>query len=720
MAESIPVYERSVSPTGTPVQEFQSTVQGLAQSQNNLSAIGAKVAQSASNQMASELGYEQGKTPVGDLMPPVTDFDKQFADSYHAEAASTLGLQGQKLLDDAHVTLSQANRLTPDLIAKTHNQVQAGLNKIAEQAPIAIKGKLQEQFDSQLLNQTTQYREKMVSEQREDSKNNLQNGIDLNIKNALEFYKSNDNKAGDTAIQTANKLVDNALANRYITPEEARVAKETAKQTALNGQYISRAMAHLNNNTYPAFEKEYSEKKPAGMTNEQWIATGQAMQQQVNFIQGLRTQDENLKVQQMINQIAVNPGVAATQWKAFEESVSPIKAAETQFKLIQALKKHQSTSIDIDNLKQNWGNPEIQALASPKIKNASFFQQVDATVQNSQKKLPEVQPVSHEEAEVQVAAAAGGSIPAFINGLKNKINSSNPAFIESAAQQIHALQGMQAGHALDGLSDKDKALYTAYEALRDSRDPVTAARDATAMVNQDPETQQTNQQRWSNHLSTETRGSGQPVTEWALNKFGMNTATFQNPATAQVYGSDILNKYKTFYQLLNGDDDNAKKLTQQYIDQNYGETRVNGGSYKTLHPIEKVLGFQDHDGVPYIQYDVVRQITPKLEAIKNLYAAKKSNEYWEVMPLSDKAHGLFKSTYDPIQIKRHIRTSTGSTTDTFNVVLQGNAFDNWDVAIQTNTGLRNLFQVAPYLGVIGYKPDAGSILARYNKDHKLK
>lgn len=721
MAEGIPILPRQAQLQTVAAPEVQSSADALAESQNNLSAIGAKVAQSASNQMASQLGYEQGKTPSGDLMPAITDFDKHFSETYASQANATLTIQGQKLLDDTQLQMSKAPRLSPDMIANAQDQLTKGLSKIAEQAPTDIKGQLQQQFDSHVLQQVTQYNERMIGENRDDSKSNLQNGIDLSIKNAYEAYSKGDMKGGDAATKAAIGMAGNGANNKFFTPEETRTYQETAKQNALNAQFIFQAQNAEKKGKLAEFERNFADKKLPGtesMTAEQHTAAGQAITAQMNFLQSMRAQDENLKAQNMLNAIAVNPSVAATQWPAFASSVSPAKAAEVQFHLIQAMKKTNATQVGVDSLLNNWSNPELHAQASEKVRNAAFLKQVDHTVSSGDQART---PISHEDAEVQVAATAGGKIPVFVNEIKNKLYSGNPAFIESAANQIHQLQALNAGHALDGLDDKDKALYTTYEAFKDSRDPATAARDASAAIlNQDPAVEEQNKQKWSNYVSTATKGSGQPLTQWALSKFGMNQNTFQNPATAQVYGTDILNKYRNFYQLLNGDDNSAKKLTQQYIDQNYGETGVNGGSYKTLQPLEKTLGFQDSSGVPYIQQDVINQISPKLAAVKDLYDKGKSKEYWEVLPLTGKKHGIFSTTYDPIQLKQHVRSGNTAKTNIYNVVLQGNAFDNWDVAIQTDTGLRNLFQTAPFLGVVSYVPNAKAIRDRYNNDHKLK
>lgn len=718
---SIPTTERHVTAEPGSIPDFQGVTENLAESQNNLSVIGAKVAQSASNQMASQLGYSEGKTPHGDLMPSITEFDKNFADSYHQQANATLSIQGQKLLDDAHVEMSKPNRLSPDLITRTTQQLQLGLNKIAEQAPTAIKGKLQESFDSQVLTQTSQYKEKMFGQQREDESNNLKNGISLATQNAYELYTKGDKKGGDLSINSAISMAKSGGNSKYFTPEEERTYRETAIQTGLNGQFINQAQQAEKEGKLPEFEKQFADKKlpgMEGMTNIQHIATGQAIATQMNFLQSLRSQDENLKSQQMLNSIASNPGdITGTQWQSFADSVSPLKAEEVKFKYIQALKAHQTSTVNMDNLLANFSNPEVFANSTEKTQNAAFNKGVNYTIQQGQQSGNSI---TQDQAEVQVAASAGGKVPVFIDTLKNKLHSANPMFIESAAQQIHTLESMGAGHALVGLTDQDKALYTTYESMRDSRDPVTAARDATdAVLNQDPEVQQANKQKWSNILTQSTQG-GVSITDYALTQFGMNQQSFINPSMATIYGADILKKYSTFYQLTNGDTNNAKQLTQKYIDQNYGDTGINGGSYKTLHPLEKTLGFKDNSGTPYIQQDVINQVNEKFIPIKKMFDDKKSNEYWQTMPLTAKQHGIFKTTYDPVQVKRFTRTSDGKVkSDTFNLVLQGNAFDNWDVAIQGESGMRNLFQIAPYLGIIGYKPNTKAIKDSFNKDHPL-
>src|SRR5271165_4378387 len=144
----IPVLQRQEKVQESATPDFGSAFRELGAAQNNLSAIGAQVAQTSSNTRAQLLGYEAGKNPKGDLPPSFTDFDKHFAESYHAQSAATLSVNANQLMNKSEIELSKANRLTPELIAKSNAQVSQGLSKIAEMAPTAIKGKLEANFSS--------------------------------------------------------------------------------------------------------------------------------------------------------------------------------------------------------------------------------------------------------------------------------------------------------------------------------------------------------------------------------------------------------------------------------------------------------------------------------------------------------------------------------------------------------------------------------------------
>ena len=108
--------------------------------------------------------------------------------------------------------------------------------------------------------------------------------------------------------------------------------------------------------------------------------------------------------------------------------------------------------------------------------------------------------------------------------------------------------------------------------------------------------------------------------------------------------------------------------------------------------------------------------------MKELFDKNESNVYWDVKHgASENKTRIFGHgpSFDPVKLTRYTRTATGVKSDTYDVVLIGNSF-NWDVALSTDSGLRPLIQVAPYLGVSTYTPNKKAIDAAYMTAHGVK
>lgn len=719
MAEKLPEYKRTESIETTNVPDFGSGYRGLAEVSNSLSVIGAKVAQTAAQAQAQRLGYQAGLDPKGDTLPPITDFDKGFVDAYHQQAQATLGLQAQKLIDDADTQLSGAGTLSPELIRQTHQEVAKGLDGILEQAPTAVKGTLQANFAASLQNQNHQYQNKMVSQQREDQRSLILTTAQQNAKNAHEQAANGNYDQAESLVKQNEKLLSSAVNSRLADRQEQQTSNATVRQSYLNGMFIHKAMQAEKEGKLPQFEKEFANTPPKdlGMTNEEHAAAGQAIMNHMGELQNLRSQDTQIRVAQFNNSVAKDVmGITPEQLQELQRNVTPLQYEQAQLTYIQGIKAFNKAQGDMQQVTAGWSDPGSFARFGEKAINKGF----DTLVAKHQKQMQDAGiPTTVDESEVQVAASAGGPIPVFKKSLENKLSSANPGQIESAAQQIHSLIEMGAGHALAGLSENARVMDAKYESLRDSMQPTDAAREATNLVyNQTPEMQKMNAQRWSNYLASQTKDI--PVSDFALGVVGHEASDFINTTTANMYASSILEKYSTYYQLSNGDANVAQKVTKRYVEENYGPTGINGAEHMTLHPIEKVLGYKSNDVVPYIQDDMVKFLNERFQPAKEMYAKKQSNEYWETVPPTKKAHGIFSSTYEPVKVKRHTRVGNTDKVDNYEIVLQGNAFDNWDVAVNSSEGMRSLFQIAPYNGVVSYTPNKKAIDAAYMKDHQLK
>jgi hypothetical protein len=768
--KEIPVIERQVGVQRTEEPSLQGAYQELAVSSNSLSAIGAKVTQSASNTMAQRLGYETGKNPRGDLLPPLTEFDKNFSDSYHQQAAATLSTQAEKLLDNTQIQMAKAPRLTPQLIAQTNKQLQEGLSKIAENAPTAIKGKLEESFNDSMMQQNKHYQTKMISQQREDQKNSLENGIAINHKKAYELAMSGDIKGSQAAAESAARMADSALANHFITPEAARVAKDTAKQNHLNGLYVSQFMQADKEGKRAEFEKDFAKGPPNGMTYEQWTNVGHAIVQQDNFVTRLRAENENLEIAKFKTRLELGANtITPTEIQTVMSNISNQTTKEELHLLyLKKLNTANKTQIAVDNILKNPLNPTVLATASTENLNKAFELAVENRMEESKK---QGQALSREDAEVEAARSFGRAIPSFTESVNLKMSSQNPNMIEAGAKQILALQQSGAGQALNGVTKESKAMYAGFRAIRNSLDPNKAAQILHDNI-YNPVAEVVDQ-KWAMRLKKIP--SGQPHEIFALKLTALNPAKMLNPT---VYGNDILREYQEYYKMLNGDDVTAQQLIKESVKQNYGDSMINGQRQTVYHPIEKVLNLPDN-AIPVVQLDIAEQMQSKLEKTKKDYDEGKINEYWELTsrhniqdmvkqkesfysPKLNKEkisptlgnlnpainenpeinihpEATLKSTLkanvdiehgSAIEIRKHLRNGK---VEKYNLVLQMNPFSGksddpahpinggWDISIVSKEkGMLPLIREAPYLGLITYNPDIAKIRSNYVKLHPFK
>lgn len=708
-------YHRSVGPEVTPFPEIQSAVTNYADASNWLSAIGSTVAASASNQLASQLGTEAGKNPHGDIGVPITEFDKVMTQNYARQSQATLGLQADKLITDSNIEMAKAPRLTPDMIARTNKSVSQGLQNIFKNAPSSIQPELYSQFGELQLRQSTDLTGRMITEQKEDQRNNTALATDMNSQHAYSFGMNGNDKAGLAAVENTRKLNESALAARLITPEQAKTNIDSARKSYESGKLINQYEKARADGKGEEFLKNLADK--GDKSNPDFQDTTSNLMNYISHQQSLRSQDEQLRMAKFSVSLAKNPmdPDVGNQLQDLKQNVSPLEFQKAQLKYIDALKSFNKENGDLNNALASWNDPESFARLTEKSINKGFDV---LTTKYMNQRESEGNPITRDEAEVQVASSAAGSIPVFVKGLNTKAASANPQQIESAAMQVHELREIGAGKSLNGLTKQSDALFTKYDALRASTDPVSAARMATDIVyNQTPEQQQNNKQSWSNYISTATKG-GKLHSDFALEQVGLNKNDFISTSMAHVYGTDILETYNSYYQLLNGDKVGALANTKREVEDNYGYTGVNGKSNITLHPIEKTLGYKDSSVVPFIQNDISSQLNKNFLVNKQNYVDNKINEYWEVKPSTHKDRALlFGHDYEPVQVTRHTKVGNKVTSENFDVVIQGNAYNQYDVSVKSDSGMRPLFQVAPYLGIITYTPNKKAIDDAYLASH---
>lgn len=698
--------------------DFQSATQENAASSNFLGSIGAQVAQSASNAVATQLGGESGKNPHGNLFPTVTDFDKNFEESYHTQAHAVLGLQAEQLITESNLRASQASRITPDLIASTQDNISKGLQKIYALAPDKIRPQLEATYGEAQLSQVEQLNKRMLNEQHEDRRNNTILSNDRNAELGHSLAVSGKYDAADALVKTTESINNSAIAgNIGFTPQQGKVGVDTVRQAVISGKLQHQYDAAVAEGKGDEYLKTLA-KKPDWISDADYQPAIQSIRSYANNQIALKSNYEQLTMSQFQEKLVTNASaITGTELQSTLDKLSPINASKTQIAYVSAIKSQQQDNQEQSNLNLKWDDVRAQANAPEKIKNSTF----NSKVAYAMKSNPDM---TIEQAENQVAASAGGEIPVFTKTLKGGLWSGDPALMTSASQQIASLQMNGNGHALEGLSEQDKALASDIKHNYNPADPASAARIiAENKQNMDPDVRKDSETAFANQIYDNTRKSGKAVDDYVLETFGMQGGMFHqgfdSPWAKSSYASDIKSNWNANFINTGRDEVRAKELTQQYVKDNYGKTSFNGSSEWTLHPIEKACGFSEGDGLPAINNDIVRQLEKPFAKLKDAYDAKTSDEYWTIAKQPIKKTYTVGQTHpfqetERLMLTQHKRNGVANDVKTFPLRLVGNNY-NWEINVDGENGPINVFLAAPFMGVHTYTPDIDWIKNNYKE-----
>lgn len=694
--------KQSVGVETSGVPNYQAAFANYAENTNWMSALGSKVATEASQALAKKMGTEFGKNPQGELsLPPLTDFDKTFAQSYATQAQATLGLQANKLISEANIQMAQAPKITPELITATNHQISLGLKNIFQNAPSEIRPQLEYQYNSLQVNQTENFMMRMLKEQKEDRQNNLIQFSKVSNQNLYSMAISGndvddkgDSKSALASLKSIKEAYQAAHDSHDFTAEQKQVAQDSAEQSYLSGKYTRLGREAIKNKKLDEFLANLADNPPKDISPANHPAVYQNVLSDLTQQVSLKAHQENFLAQQMINRIAAGDIPTGVEFSQFAANVSPLKAEQVRYKLIEKVKSNNSKAVATTELIKNWGDAEAQANATPELQNAAFNEQVKYIEQNNPN-------ISHDMAQVQVAASAGAQIPVFKKILDDKLLSTNPNNILSASTQMAMLDEMEQARVYEGVSQKGKAIATLFNQQRGSMPDTDLARQITDnLSNVDETMRKTLDNNWNLILSAKGAaglGAKLPLYKFALQEVDSKLArSFSGQQYfAVLYGNDLYNQLKSNFDATRGDYTSALKMTQDYYKQHYGTTYINGPKQITDSPIEKYLGYDGSEITPFIQQDLLNQLSESFIKSKN----NNPNDYWEVLPLKG----------NKAELIRHVKTKKGKEDYRYPINLVGRAGNQWDVTVETPYGNRNLFLVAPQLGVTTYTPNKREI-----------
>jgi len=702
---------RKVGAETAAVPDIQGAVSNYAEASNWMSSIGSTIAAKSSSALSQKLGAEAGKNPQGDIGISLTQADVDYEKAYQAQAHATLGLQADKLITDSNVELAKVPRITPELIQRTNNKISLGLQNIIKNAPTEIKSQLEFQYGKLQIAQTADLTERMIREGKQDQAHSNALFTKTSSENAYTFGMKDDEKAGQSAIEAARRSNESLVKSGIIHADDAKTNLDTVKKSYYDGK-----LAHDYNKARvekreEKFLSDLADKKVPGyekLNDLEYQSSIQNLLGYINQQNSLRQQDENLRLTKFKTSVALNPLASDMQFQLqdLKQNVSPEAYEKAQLHYVNAVKEFNQQQDNVNKALTGWNNSGDFARLSDKAINKAFDLQVNGYIQQKQK---ENNPITVDEAEVQVAASAGGRVPVFEKSLENKLLSGNPANIVSASNQMQMLDNMEQGRVYAGVSQKAKAIATLFHQQRGSMPDTDLARQITDnLSNVDEKMQKTLDNSWNLILSSKGAGglgSTKPLYKFALDEVGHKSdATLTKPDTkfggnyfAVLYGNDIYNQLNSNFIATRGDYTAAVKMTKDYVDQHYGDTYVNGHRQFTDSPIERYLGYKGNDVTPYVQEDLKNQLDVAFSKAKKTHPT----DYWETLPVKN---GV-------VEAIRHINGKQYR----YPIKLAGQAGNQWNVVVDTPTGIRSLFLVAPHIGVTMYEPNKEDIDKRFKQ-----
>ena len=741
MAKNIP--ELPILQRKEKVQIFehanlQKATEEYAASDNSMSAIGAHIATQANNALAVKMGYESGKNPQGDILPPFTEFDKNFVAGYNAQAQATLTTQADKLFNDINLKMSKARRLNPELIASTQSQLKTGLARISSYAPTELKSKLEGAFDSQLNSSMTQYQERMIKEQRGDEAERLTNSLYINTKKIQELASQGDFKGSELILNNLKSMAHGGAGIHLISPAQATKAFDTAQQTFLDAKYSKLALDAKKNGTYEEFTKNYAEHKPEGMTAEQWINTGQALEKQVQFYDGLTKQSQNLALDDF--HLAIVDGSATEQMLSdLKDKVNHHDFIDAKIKFIKANKERTGYSQRSLNLSGQMTNKDLWSGSTIREKNDSFDLNVNAHLSNAQKNGKQLTPA---EAKLKVAMNAAGTVPKYVEELNEKGLGNNPIDILEAGHSVEVMYSSGNAQKLKGLDSRVLDNFHAFQNFRQTTPDINEAaiKAHEAVLAKKPEQIEANSAALKAYYKKKLGTSEQP---WQYMMRLTSISPGQIVSNQQAYGQKLQTIFEDHFNALNGDVASAEKITKMEEKQLFGTTHVNGKNEFTYLPIENHVPIPS-DGIGIIKSDINNQLEKQFAPIKKMYDEGKSEFYYEVKPRinvedvykhlkeSEKlkpaqravfeANLLEKFNEGKVEIIKHQRHNeplvyeaylqanpySAPTTDPSNPVTGG-----WEVKLKSKNRIENLSLPGTVDGMTVYRPDYADIKANY-------
>ena len=620
----------------TQPQNYVNVMTQIASQPTLLGQIGATMASNASQTYQKMRGIEAGKTPGNDLLPPITQADKAFAEGYSAQAQQTLSLQAQQMMMQGQLDLNRNYKLSSGDIQAYQKNMAQGLQKIIDQAPYTIRPELSNQFSVQLQQDVYNYNNKLLTQQKTQAKENasVYQSQQLNT-----MYNTALSGSETAPIETKNiydktlKNIEGNLASGLISPIEAETQRQAAKQTFLSSLLSADAATAKQNKNTPQFLngliKIPAEYQGVKVTPSEWDVARQKAFNYVANLDQFTNRNQNLIVSDAMVK-AEEIGLTSSDIAELKSTLDPEKFNTFYTKYLRNENKRLNSANSAQFAAANYTNPTIMAGLSSQQKNNAF----DLQSSNIYARQQDIgKPISIQEAQYRAQASSPVPIPKYINSLAAGLDSPNPQIAAESAATVSRFFETGLGSVLGNTFQQNTRANMMAHAISEFKQFGNSSEEAVMlarqMFNQPPEKLEANKaiaKAWAKRVNT----PGQIAT-WSKD-------FINNPSGALIPNQPVLqNQMKQVYQdylvAFNGDEQMASSYLEKGMARAYGVTRVNGRDEYVYMPIEQAAGLEEY-ATPLVLDDIYEQAQKQFANMKAIYDKPNSqlDFYYEMKP----------------------------------------------------------------------------------------
>lgn len=645
MANQIPEpIERQVRIDATVGQApFEASFDNKALHESLLGQLGSTIAQTAANSLATRMGYDEGENPHGDILPPLTEADKHYADAYLTQSRNVLSNQLNQMITKAQTEMSQSYRLTPGMINEFQKQIGAGTAEILKNAPTGVRQQLGAQYTSSVVSSIGALNRRLIAQNKDEAISSMKIADKHTDTSILDNATSGNQALAEKLYKDKIEQNKKQRASGMMSAIEEETSNTSARLSYYTGLSNAKAMTARNakGDSLAKYLSSLADpkNKPSDLSFSEWNTIGNNTLSLMRHMDSLQMTDKNLILSNLNEKLSQNSLTEQDILSAYQD---PSINKEDINELLTKLYTHQRTGLNrqekVTQLTSNFSSATAHGEATDSTINEAY----SGLVRAYKDRNPSIAPM---EAESSVAATAGGPVPKFLRTLSNLSKSNDINDVIAASNAYHRVQSISPQNVL-GLNEDAYNFINAFDTFRQINpgDPQTAlAQTRNALITRTPEEQKAISANWDafyrkNYSTPETKRT------FARKMLGINTlfnrTNIQNQAVAQDHITNLLGKY---VMLLGGDVETAEAMTQKAVENVYGDTWVNGRHEKAYLSLEKVLNLGE-SGTWFIQQDIVNKIKGAFKTYKDAFDAGKSDYFYRVKNPENYENDALKKT----------------------------------------------------------------------------